>query len=325
MGRQRDPKRDEAFSIYKASGGKINLNVIAAELEVSDATIRSWKNRDGWDTPEASSVAKNNSATLQKVKRNATDATQRKDKKAVREKEIKLSDIENDDLTDKQRLFCLHYVKSFNATFSAIKAGYAKDSAHVQGSVLLSNPKVSEEIQRLKGMITQVIFADVMDVFNKYAAIAFADITDYVEFGQKDEIMMSEEGPILDPVTGEHMTYKRNFVTFKNSDEVDGTLISEIKQGKEGVSVKLHDKMKAMEKLEKYFDMLPDHHKRALENERLKMDRERLELDKAKAAGEGDLDEEIIDDWVGAVMDNGGNESRDQQEIPSIQEANTGI
>jgi len=38
-------------------------------------------------------------------------------------------------------------------------------------------------------------------------------------------------------------------VTFKNHDEVDGTLVTELKQDKDGISVKLADKMKAFEML----------------------------------------------------------------------------
>jgi uncharacterized protein YjcR len=49
MGRQRDPKQDEAFEIYKASGGEINLNVIAAQLGVGDGTLRGWKAKDEWE------------------------------------------------------------------------------------------------------------------------------------------------------------------------------------------------------------------------------------------------------------------------------------
>jgi phage terminase small subunit len=115
---------------------------------------------------------------------------------------------------------------------------------------------------------------------------------------------MTKKGPVLNH-DGEMMMTKQSFVAFRNADEVDGTIISEVKEGKDGISVKLHDKMKALEVLTKYLDLLPDNHKRMIEEEKLKLDRERLELDKAKAAGEGDLDEALIDDWVLAVMDDG--------------------
>jgi DNA segregation ATPase FtsK/SpoIIIE-like protein len=49
MGRTRDPKRDEAFDIYKAAYGEINLIDIAAQLGVSDGTLRGWKAKDKWE------------------------------------------------------------------------------------------------------------------------------------------------------------------------------------------------------------------------------------------------------------------------------------
>jgi uncharacterized protein YjcR len=48
MGRQRDPNRDKAFEIFKASKGQINLIDIAAQLGVSDRTVRGWKSKDKW-------------------------------------------------------------------------------------------------------------------------------------------------------------------------------------------------------------------------------------------------------------------------------------
>jgi len=84
-----------------------------------------------------------------------------------------------------------------------------------------------------------------------------------------------------------------NFVDIKPSAEIDGTLISEVKQGKDGVSIKLHDKMKALEKLELYLDLLPDKHKRKIEEEKLKLDQAKFDLDKKKT---DDPDEDVEDD-----------------------------
>ncbi|WP_342426535.1 phage terminase small subunit-related protein [Paenibacillus sp. FSL L8-0158] len=46
MGRKRDPKRDEAFDLYKASSGNIRLTDIASQLSVSEGTVRGWKAKD---------------------------------------------------------------------------------------------------------------------------------------------------------------------------------------------------------------------------------------------------------------------------------------
>jgi phage terminase small subunit len=58
---------------------------------------------------------------------------------------------ENENLNNKQLAFCREYIIDFNAKQAAIRAGYSDnpDSACVQGSLLLSYPKVKAEIKRL--------------------------------------------------------------------------------------------------------------------------------------------------------------------------------
>lgn len=46
MAKPRDPRRDEAFEIWKSCGGLIDLVEIAAQLEVSAGTVRGWKSKD---------------------------------------------------------------------------------------------------------------------------------------------------------------------------------------------------------------------------------------------------------------------------------------
>jgi phage terminase small subunit len=89
--------------------------------------------------------------------------------------------VESDDLTDNQRLFCIYYIKSFNQMMAAIKAGYGRKSANVEGSRLIRIPKFAEATRRLKGEMQQGIFIAEMDVLNKYIQIAFLDITEFVK------------------------------------------------------------------------------------------------------------------------------------------------
>lgn len=49
-------------------------------------------------------------------------------------------------LTKKERIFADEYIKTINATQSAIKAGYAENSASVTGSKMLRKPKVRQYI-----------------------------------------------------------------------------------------------------------------------------------------------------------------------------------
>ena len=79
------------------------------------------------------------------------------------------------------------------------------------------------------------------DYFQKMMDIAYSDVTDYLEFGQEETLVMSMYGPIkIENSNGdkELLKEKKNFVRLRESCEVDGTLIQEVKQGKEGVSVK---------------------------------------------------------------------------------------
>ncbi|WP_181244711.1 terminase small subunit [Clostridium botulinum] len=54
------------------------------------------------------------------------------------EKEV----LNNSELTDKQRLFCVYYPKYFNATKAAIKAGYSRNGASEIGCQLLQKTTV---------------------------------------------------------------------------------------------------------------------------------------------------------------------------------------
>lgn len=280
MAKARGPDWENIKNDYIKQNGDVVLKEFAEKHGVKYSTLRSRKNRERWDD-ELKNVA-TDGATQQRDVATPNRATKKRVTKVV-------DQLEDADLTEKQRLFCLYYIKSFNATQSAIQAGYAPDSAHVEGYRLLRNAKVKAEIKRLKGSMQQDIFIDAMDVLNKYIEIAFADITDYVSFGQEDVVVDFDDN-------GEPITRKMNVVNLKDSHVVDGTILTEVSQGRDGVKVKLADKIKALEKLEKYFDLFPDRFKR-------KVAEEKLELERAKVfgAGEGDEDQEGINSFIEAT------------------------
>ncbi|PEN36264.1 terminase, partial [Bacillus wiedmannii] len=139
----------------------------------------------------------------------------------------------------------------------------SKDGAHVQSSRLLRRERVSSYIKELKGELVENVFVEAMDVLKEYIKIAFADITNYVTFGQREVEFQDDEG--------NQFTRMMNFVDLQEADLVDGSIITEVKQGKDGVSVKLADKMKALDKLSQYFDLVPDTFKDQIEAERHRM------------------------------------------------------
>jgi len=236
MGEARAPNNELALIDYQAG---MKYKDIAEKYGVTINTVKSWKTRYEWTKGDKKGVhTKSKKVCTQKQKRFIKT-------KAVAE-EVGLV-LENPDLTDKQRLFCIYYSKSFNATKSYQKAYECSYiTACTSGPRLLENVRVKEEILRLKEMAYSKAFLKTEDIFQKYLDIAFSDVTDYLSFGREEVPVITKDGPVLDTKTGEPMTKEVNYVKFKESSEIDGRLIKKVKMGKDGATIELYDAMDAM-------------------------------------------------------------------------------
>lgn len=118
---------------------------------------------------------------------------------------------------------------------------------------------------------------DEHDIFQKYMDIAFADITDFVEFGREKVQVMGAFGPveIEDQETGEKVPLMKeiNSVRFRESVRVDGTLITEVKQGKDGGSIKLADAMRALDWIAGHMDLASEEQKARIAQLRAQTDK----------------------------------------------------
>lgn len=290
MARERDPARDQAFEIYQKHKGDILIKDIAAELGKGEGTVRGWKNKDNWDGHLNGAFQSNErNAPMKNVerskKKSAVESVPHEIKRVVEAFEEVTE--ENSELNDAQRLFCFYYVKYLNATKAYMKAYEStNETAQASGSRLLKNVKVRNEIARLKRERAAGIMLDGNDVLQKYIDIAFADLGDYVEYGHEIEEMRDFEGNVMLDKDGYPRTYKRSFVNFKQGADLDNSILSEVKIGKDGASLKLHDKMKALDVLAKYTDLLDDRTKTQLQNEKTKVDLIRAELDKHQRTDE---------------------------------------
>lgn len=265
MPKARNPNREKAFEIYKKHKGEIDLVEIASQLNLAAGTVRGWKSKDKWDEKMNGTLRKN----MERSKRKSENK-----KKANAEVIDQI--IENPDLNDKQRLFCVLYVKCFNATKAYQKAYECSyETATVNGPRMLGNARVKEEIQRLKQNRLNRELISEADIFQKYIDIAFADITDYMEFGTEEVPVMAVYGPVKvkNEETGEEETLTRivNTAKFKDSLDVDGTILTEVKQGKDGAGIKLADRMKALQ-------WLADHMNLATEEQRAKIEKTRADI-----------------------------------------------
>lgn len=287
MPRARDPNRDKAYEIYKKHKGKIQNREISKILKVPEKTVSGWKCKDKWNEKMNGVLQKNTEYSKQKNNSQSKSGVEE-----VRQV------IENPELTDKQRLFCIYYVRCFNATKAYQKAyqcGY--ETAVVNGPRLLGNARIKNEICILKQNRLNREFLAEEDIFQKYMDIAFADITDYVSFGTEEVPVMSVYGPveIKNPKTGEKEILKQtaNVVRFKDSTEIDGTILAEVKQGRDGASIKLADRMKALR-------WLSDHMNMATEEQKAKVEQMKARTEQIQHSGNNN-ESDAVQSWMDAV------------------------
>ena len=275
VARSPNEKAEKARKLYKDG---MRLVEIADQLKVPAGTVRRWKSTYHWDGKHQSERSEKKSERSES-KKSVT-------KKAVAD-EVKQV-IQNTDLTDKQQLFCIHYIRCFNAT-KAYKKAYGCDyaTALVNGSRMLGNARIKDEILRLKQDRLNREFLSESDIFQKYMDIAFADVTNFMEFGNEDVDV------ILD--TGERKTITVSHVNIKNDADVDGTIISEVSKGKDGIKVKLADRMKALQWLSDHMDL-------ATEKQRAEIALLKSRADAGKDDRENKLDQ-LFEQIEGALRD----------------------
>lgn len=286
MPRAKNAKAEVALKLYRQG---VLLKDISEQLGIPQGTLRRWKSADKWDDVEGGSVQKNNERSQ------CSKQSERSEQKKMQNIEDDIASVmANDDLNDQQKLFCMFYIRSFNATKAYQKAyGCSYETALTNGSALLRNTQIRDEINRLKQNRYQRELINEIDIFQKYLDIAFADITDFVEFGQEEEYVIGQFGlvQVEDPVTGKKAPLKQkvNTVKFRDSRSIDGTLITEVKNGRNGASIKLADRMKALDWLAEHMDLATEEQKA------------RIAVLKTKSAGE--VPEEVDTSYVDALKE----------------------
>lgn len=259
---------------------------IAEKYDVSINTVKSWKSRKWGAPPE---------------KRLHT-----KTKKVATKKKLQPV-IENDDLTEQQKLFCLFYLQYFNAT-KAYREAYPEasyDTARTEGSRNLAKPSIKKELHRLKSELQQDIYADAEMLLNDLLKQAKSDITDYVRYFTVEEPLLDMfGGRVKDSETGQPVMVRRSYVEFKDMDQVDGSLIQEVKKGKDGISIKLVDKQKALLEVLKRVETTETLKTSLLEKQIQKAEAEILKL----KSQSGDSDEELEEDGFLEALEAEGDE-----------------
>lgn len=166
------------------------------------------------------------------------------------------SELSTFNLKDDEFMFILYYLETNNVLQSYLKShpNCEKSYACIYGSRMYNRPQVKDAIKSLKEKLRVSFEVDPTQYLETLLRIANADIGDYLEFGEEEVDVLDSNGqPVIDLETELPVKRRLNRVHLKDSSKVDTSIILEVKQGKDGITFKLMDKMKAWEALKDYF------------------------------------------------------------------------
>lgn len=139
-------------------------------------------------------------------------------------------------LTEKQKFFCREYLRDFNATQAAIRAGYSPKTAKQIAAENLSKLDLRRYIRALADNLNEQTDNDIRRIIIELQLIAYGSLKDVAD-------------------------WDCNGITLKNSDDIEESsrIVSELSDSpKFGMKIKMHDKIKALELLGKYHKIFSD-------------------------------------------------------------------
>jgi phage terminase small subunit len=140
--------------------------------------------------------------------------------------------------TARQRDFVLEYLKDCNGRQAAIRAGYSKASASTQAGLLLKTPWVAKQIELEMERRAARLRIEAEDVLREIADHASANIYDYLEILPHGKVKIN--------------------VAMLTRDSTKG--IAECRITKEGFSIKLTDRLQALDLLGRHLGLFVDRH-----------------------------------------------------------------
>ena len=210
---------------------------IAEKYGVSINTVKSWKVRHSWDR-KGDGPRKRKRAHTMRIKERTQKTREQEERDEEKRKAIKAL-VKVDKINERQRLFALYYFQTHNATASYQRAyGCTRAAASASAYKLLKNPVIVAAIRELQADRDATLLLTAGDVVDLYMRIAFADYGDFV-------------------------SVKDGRMTAKDISEVDGQLIDSVSPTKDGVVIKLSDRIKALHWLASYFELNPSDRHRA--------------------------------------------------------------
>jgi phage terminase small subunit len=252
--------RKEAYKRWavNADNNVSRIKNIANALGMTYKEIIHYKEKDKW----LERYEKDKVLTQKEIDKKAEEIFKRNKIKASTKDINEI--LDNAGIPDKWQLFIMYYLHSYNAYQAAYKAGYSTKNNAVAYTIL-NDERTKKAIKAIKEIMAVDLNLTAHDIIDMYKSAAFSDLTNVYEVG------------------------KTGWLKVKSLEGIDGRLIQEIKQGKDGIAIKLIDKKWALERLEKLFDIIPD--------KRLELDHKKYELNKKlveKQLGEDTSNNKVI-------------------------------
>lgn len=192
-------------------------------------------------------------------------------------------------LNSKQQLFVETYLTTFNATQSALMAGYAEKSAYSQGARLLKNDEIKTAISERLG--ESAMTAD--EVLMRLAKQARGDIRDYLavgEYGVDVDLSAAIEAKKTDLI--KKLTHKKTVRTDKDDATTEETYIQ----------IEMYDAQAALQLIGKHHALFVD--KSEVRNYDIDLSKLTDEQLARVAAGE-DVMKVIVDGYLASATSTG--------------------
>lgn len=246
---------------------------IADKYEVSLNTVKSWKTRYKWckDDKKVCTQKTKKVCTQKKgaVSQNKSEELYENiDTKHISEviDEYELDEVIGGNLTDKQKLFCWYYAKTFNVRSSALKAGYSIHYATSKIYDLIQHEKIKLYLDEIRKKMFSKVEASVELLYERHCSIAFADTADFLNPDGSLRNLNEVDGSLVKKVTS---NVKKETVERFGVDGETTSLktIDEVK-----TSIELEDRSKSLDFLTKFHGLDPS----------FKNQKEKLNLEKDK-------------------------------------------
>ena len=150
---------------------------------------------------------------------------------------------ESEKFTAKEERFCYEYCIDFNATQSAIRAGYSERTARSIGSKLLTKVNIQNKIKDLKGHLSETAGIGALKVLNEHKKIAFSSIAHlHNTWIKKKE---------FEQLTEDQKACIAEIDTKLRTEYIDDPSGNKTPMRVASVRIKLYDKQKALDSISK--------------------------------------------------------------------------